>query len=479
MFLREHGTAFTKFETLSRASVPRITPSMTNTSFITTSTLLSSLLLLPFSLTCQGQSKAVVGRPIVILITIDGFPARALDDPSLPMPMLRELAKNGAVSAGMIPINPTVTWPNHTTLITGVDASRHHVVANGLLVFPEDNGAVQVKPDADKSVLVHARTLYDVAAEHGLSTGQVDWVAVSGAKNIRWQFAEKPTMDSSIVKDLIDDKLLTQDEVEHFGSTSPAWRDQIRTDAAIDILERHTPDLLLVHLLETDTLQHLYGPLTPAAYAAYANADHCLARIVAAVRDSGLRDRVTYIVASDHGFSTYRHLVRPRVYLRQHDPASDSNPSSRTVWVKSEGGHADVFVQGADKAQASAKLALAFAAMPGVEHVYSNEEAHRLGMPASGTTSQAPDLWLTASPGYAFEDGDTGEIERDVPVSGQHGYPNTNPEMFALFVASGPRIKPGVSLPGFLNLQVAPTIARILGLPLPEAQGAPLLQILR
>jgi predicted AlkP superfamily pyrophosphatase or phosphodiesterase len=444
-----------------------------------TSKLLRPLFLLPLSLCSQAQSNAPAARPIVILLTIDGLPARALNDPSLPMPMLRELARNGAVSTGMIPINPTVTWPNHTTLITGVDASRHHVIANGLLVLPDGNGTVQVNPEADKSVLVHAHTLYHIAAEHGLSTGQVNWVAVSGVKNIAWQFSEKPTLDSSIVQSLIHDNRLTQDEVEHFGAKSPAWRDQIWTDAAIEILEQHTPDLLLVHLLETDTLQHRYGPLTPAAYAAYANADHCLSRIVAAVSDRGLRDRVTYIVASDHGFSTYRHLVRPNVYVRQYDSAGDSKPSSRSVWVKGEGGHADVFIRGADKAQTTAKMAQSFVAMPGVEHVHTNEEANHLGMPAFGTTSQAPDLWLTASPGYAFEDGDTGDLVRDVAVSGQHGYPNTSPEMFALFVASGPGIKPGVSLSNFPNLQVAPTIARLLGLPLPEAQDAPLLQILR
>jgi len=447
-----------------------------------TSKFLRFLLFFAFSvgsLAQSGRLNSKADRPIVILITIDGFPARALDDPSLPMPMLRQMAKDGAVSKGMIPINPTVTWPNHTTLITGVDASRHHLVANGLLVVPEDGGPIQMKSDVDKSILVQAPTLYDIAAEHGLSIGQVDWVAVSGAKNIAWQFAQDPTMDSPIVQDLIHDQLLTSEGVEHFSSKNPAWRDQIWTDAAIDIIKRHTPDLLLVHLLETDTLQHRYAPLTPAAYAAYANADHCLSRIVAAVNAMGLRDRVNYIVASDHGFAEYRHVVRPNVYLKQKGLDHTGSSSSRTVWVKAEGGDADVFVRGADKTKKISELAHDLAGMPGVEHVYSNKEAQRLGMPATGTTSQAPDLWLTALQGYAFEDGDTGEIENEVPARGQHGYLNTNPAMFALFVASGPGIRPGVVLPNFPNLQVAPTIAHILGLPLPEAQSTPLLQMLR
>jgi predicted AlkP superfamily pyrophosphatase or phosphodiesterase len=419
-------------------------------------------------------------RPIVILITIDGFPARALDDPRLPMPTLRELTKNGAVAKGMIPINPSVTWPNHTTLITGVDASVHHVMANGLMEFPAGGGGVQVDAGADKSILVHAPTLYDIAAEHGLTTGQVDWVAIAGAHNVLWQFDERPDVNSPIAKDLVTDGIATTKEIERFSDSSPAWRDQIWTDAAIDILKRHTPDLLLLHLLETDSLQHRYAPMTPAAYAAYAYADHCLSRIVAAVREANLQDRVTYLVVSDHGFSSYTHVIRPNALLRTKGVPTRESPKSSVVWVKAEGGHADVFVskeEGCDKVTAAVQEL--FRTTPGVEHVYTNEEAQALGLPALGSTSQAPDLWLTAVPGYAFEDGDDGEPLQDVAARGQHGYLNTNAEMQALFVASGVHVRPGSVLPVFKNLQVAPTIAYILGFSLPQSKAPPLLEILR
>src|ERR1700690_737637 len=61
---------------------------------------------------------------IVVVISLDGFPAYALDDPRLPIPTLRSLAKEGAVAASMRPINPTVAWPNHTAMVTGVGASE-------------------------------------------------------------------------------------------------------------------------------------------------------------------------------------------------------------------------------------------------------------------------------------------------------------------------------------------------------------------
>src|ERR1700761_8375309 len=75
------------------------------------------------TLLAQPAAGPRAAKPLVVVITIHGFPARALQDPQLPMPTLRALAANGAVSSAMRPINPTVTWPNHTALISGVDAS--------------------------------------------------------------------------------------------------------------------------------------------------------------------------------------------------------------------------------------------------------------------------------------------------------------------------------------------------------------------
>ena len=128
------------------------------------------------------------------------------------MPTLRALAAAGAVAKSMQPINPTVTWPNHTALITGVDARIHHVMANGLIAFPADGGEPEIKPWVPKNELVHARTLYDAAAEKGMVTGQVDWVAIYGAKNVQWTFGEKPDADGAIAQELIAQGTVTREE---------------------------------------------------------------------------------------------------------------------------------------------------------------------------------------------------------------------------------------------------------------------------
>ncbi len=442
----------------------------------------SSLSLLLVVVTCGSVFAQTKPEPLVIVVTMDGMPARALDDPRLPMPTLRALAASGAVAQSMQPINPTVTWPNHTALITGVDASVHHVMANGLIVFPPDGSAPEIKPWVPKEDLVHARTLYDAAQEKGLTTGQVDWVAIFGAKHITWEFGEKPDVNGAIAQELIARGIVSKQEIDHFDEkSSPARHDEIWTDAAIDILERHTPNLMLFHLLETDSIQHMYGPLTPAAYAAYAYADAQLARVIDAVRTIGALDRTTFIVTADHGFATYTHTIAPNAALAQQGLLRKAGGKDvGKVWVKAEGGAAHVFVRDApERAVLVPKLKRSFASLPGVEHVYTNEEARSIGIPSDAETDQAPQLYLTAKSGYAFTDDVEGAVNRDTSPRGAHGYRNTSPDMQTIFVASGAHIKRGVKLGPISNLRVAPTVAAILGVSLPAAKEPPLREMLR
>ena len=151
--------------------------------------------------TQAGRSTAQT-RPAsanhVVIISLDGFGSWALDDPYLPVPTLRRLAASGAVArSGMVPVNPTVTWANHTSMVTGVTPARHGVLYNGLLIR-EPGVPPRVEPWRDKSELVHARTLYDAAHERRLSTAQVDWVAIQNAPTITWEFPERPAPTDQI-----------------------------------------------------------------------------------------------------------------------------------------------------------------------------------------------------------------------------------------------------------------------------------------
>ena len=86
----------------------------------------------------------------VILITIDGGAAFYMKDPAAPIPTLRKLAAQGVVAEGMRVSNPSITWPNHTTLVTGVHPEKHSVLFNGVLMRQGDGRSVRVEPNAGK-----------------------------------------------------------------------------------------------------------------------------------------------------------------------------------------------------------------------------------------------------------------------------------------------------------------------------------------
>ncbi len=96
------------------------------------------------------------GTNHVVFISLDGFMSSALDDPFLPLPTLRRLAAAGVVAKAMRPVNPTVTWANHTAMVTGVTPSRHGVIFNGLLIRKPGVPPV-VEPWRDKSEMVRVR----------------------------------------------------------------------------------------------------------------------------------------------------------------------------------------------------------------------------------------------------------------------------------------------------------------------------------
>jgi predicted AlkP superfamily pyrophosphatase or phosphodiesterase len=408
----------------------------------------------------------------VVVISLDGFPAYALEDPRLPIPTLRKLAREGAAAASMKPINPTVTWPNHTAMVTGVNASQHQVLFNGLLIRPKDGAKPTVEPWHDKEQLVHAPTIYDVAYEAGLTTAQVDWVAIYGAKTITWQFPELPDPNGKIEHELIDAGLVTPEQLRAFEDSSQARQDEIWTAAAVDILQKHHPNLLLFHLLTLDDTNHEYGPMSPASYTAMAFLDAKVKQILDAIEQSGHSKNTTVIVVSDHGFRSYKHKIHPNVLLKQKDLLNDEPGHSKgDAWILPDGGTAGVYVTDPDrKAELIPQLCRMFTDLEGIEKVYGVDQFGELGFPLPEASEQAPDILLAAKPDYVF----SGESEGDLITGaegGTHGYINTDPNMQAIFMAWGAGIPKGVRLAKISNLDVAPTIAALLGVEMKHITG--------
>jgi predicted AlkP superfamily pyrophosphatase or phosphodiesterase len=423
----------------------------------------------------------------VILITLDGFPARFWHDEALPLPNLRRLAREGAAADAMTVSNPSITWINHTTLVTGVTPRRHGVLYNGLLVRGGPDQPPKIEPWVDKDRLVFAPTLYDLAYRAGLTTAEVDWVAVTRPGTIHWSFPEIPSVDGAVEKELFAADVLRPEQVGWFhgrNRKSIIWEDSAWTQAACFIFQKHRPNLLLFHLLATDSLQHQYGPGSLAAYAALAYADRLVGDLLNVVRQSDIGRQTTIIVTCDHGFNKVVKVVYPNVLLKQAGllAAAGAKITHCDVVAVAEGGLAFVYVNDpARKAELLPDLKKRFAAAEGVARVLDGHEGPALGMPTPEENPGMGDMILFAKDGYAFK----GEAAGDAVVAisqgylGTHGYPASDPELDGIFIAQGHRIKPGVVLPRVANLDVAPTIAQILGLQIPHAEGRVLTEVLQ
>ena len=435
--------------------------------------------------TSRFDAQAPQTRPgtnHVVLISLDGFGGWALDDPYLPVPTLRRLAAAGAVAKGLRPVDPTVTWANHTSMVTGVPPSVHGVIFNGLLIRKPDVPPV-VEPWRDKKELVHARTLYDAAHERGLTTAQVDWVAILNAPTITWEFPERPDPKGQIAQEAVKAGILSQADLESFHTRNILWRDHIWTEAAAHIVRQHRPNLLLFHLLNLDSTQHRYGPRTPAAMDAMAHLDSQVATILGAVEKAGLSKQTTVFVVSDHGFKAVKRQIRPNVVFTKAGllTVEAGKAVGARVYSVPEGGTALVYMTVPDPSGDLVKQAKsALNGLEGLASIIEAPEFDKYGLPQPTPTGQMGALLLTAKEGYAFT-GDVGDAPVvDAPPGslGSHGYLASDPDLQALFIASGRGIRPGIKLESVSNLDLAPTIARLLDLEMPAAKGKVLTEVL-
>ena len=442
-------------------------------------------LLLLVSLRATPAAPAPARDRIVVLVTIDGFPAWVWDDPALPMPFLRQLAREGATAQAMKIANPAVTWPNHTTLVTGVLPARHGVLFNGMMLRQGPDKPLKLEPWKDKLELVRVPTVYDLAFKAGLKTAHVDWVPTTNAGTFHWEFGERPNPASPIERELLASGQMTEQEVREFNQRNPPWRDVYWTRAGIHIVKQHRPNLLLFHLLNTDAVNHRFGPGNHASLTAYAFADTCLRDLFTAVEAAGFKDKATFVITTDHGFKQARRIIRPNVAFRQAGWLRTQGPniSACDAVANTLGGSAMIFVPDAAKrATLLPQVKALLAKLEGVERVFEPSEYAALGLPLPEQNNQMGDLFVVAKDGYAFTHYPTGEdVVTDVIADvypGHHGYLASDPKLDGMLVAWGHGVRRGVQLGTIRNVDVAPTVAALLGLKMENVDGRVLVEAL-
>jgi len=442
-------------------------------------------LLFVFVVSPLALAKDVKDRHVVV-ICVDGLPAYLFDDPVASMPTIRSLAAKGVRARGMTVSNPSVTWPNHTSLTTGVRPEKHGVLFNGVLERPGLGLPVKVDPKKDKSELIRTVTIYDVLHQAGQTSSAINWPCTRNTDSLIDNFPDVPDAFQHTTPRLIAELkaagLLTDKTVEEFGKLSGPARDRIWTDAVCHSIRTRKPNLVLFHPLNVDGVHHRYGPQTPAGYTAVAFADTLVRDVVDAIDDAGIRDKTTIMIVSDHGFINIPKTLQPNVLLRKAGLLTVEGAQINTAraQVVPEGGIGMLYLTVPDQNESDRKKVIdLFRDQEGVAAILTPEEFSKYGLPQPREYSQMADLILVAKDGYGVGASATGEdfVTPSTTTLGTHGFLSTNPKMNATFVASGAGIRKGVTIDAVENIDVSPTIARLLGVEFNMVDGKVLTEI--
>ena len=436
---------------------------------------------LPLALALLTAPLARAADVPLVVVSIDGLhPGYLLeaDRYKLRVPHLRRLLAEGSHASAVTGVFPSVTYPSHTTLVTGVSPARHGIAANtsfdplgrnlgGWLWYAED---------------IRVPTLWDAAAGAGLVTAAVDWPVTVGARlthNIvqywRTKDADAPD-DAKLKRALSTPGLLAEAERAlgpyPAGNAYTVAEDRRRAPFNVFLLESRRPRLHLAYFSGLDHEQHESGPGSPETLAVLEEIDGLLGDVRAAAERAG-GGRALVAVVSDHGHDRTERELRLNEALRRARLVFLDAKGAVTDWKAfawSNGGSAAVYLREAGdeatrQAVADVLAGLAAGPDPPVERVLGPAEAR-----AAGAFPDAAFV-VAARPGVRVSGRMEGEVLQPALPAGTHGFLPAHRDMDAAFLVAGPGVPRGRDLGRIDMRDVAPTLAGLLGLALPTAEG--------
>lgn len=408
--------------------------------------------------------------PRLVVLSVDGMHPdfyRRPDEFGLAIPHLRRLVSEGASADAVESIYPSTTYPAHATLVTGAPPRVHGVYSHLASRDPTE----KARAWHWFASAIQMPTLWDVAHAAGLETAAMSWPVSAGADidyNIPeiWDpAAPDPERDFATAARHSTPGLfeeLSQALAPWLAGTGgAATSDRLRTEAALELWRRHQPHLLLVHFIHYDALAHRYGPTAPESLAAMEEVDAEIGRIAEAVQS----DAVTLVVLSDHGFVPVGHDVAPHVAMLEEklfDQAVDGRPVRRRLGTIHAGGSFAFYALEPPTRNDMRALERAIQKIYDTEAV--EEIVDRPALDALGADPKAA-LMLDAAPGFYFSDRFEGSLVEPGRDRGAHGHLPDTPGLEASFIAVGPGITAGNNVGRISLTQIAPTLARTLGLP--------------
>src|SRR5580698_7266009 len=425
-------------------------------------------------------ANAPAAGPLVLLISVDGMKPEAILDAEnhgLKVPNLRAFMTDGAYATRVRGVLPTLTYPSHTTLLTGASPAKHGIIDNTTFdpLLRNAQGWYWYAED------IKVPTLWDAAAAAHLKTANVYWPVSVGAKidyNLP-QIWRTGTDDDLKLQRALSTSGLEQElsaELGRYpgGMEETVADDEIRARFAIRILEQKHPRFFTVYLTGLDTEEHASGPFSAKANETLERLDAVVGALRAAA-DKAAPGRATVCVVSDHGFAAIEHDVNLYAAFREAGLFSVDKDNKVTEWkamLWPAGGSAAVMLADPQDEQLRARVKalldkLAAEPANGIDRILSQSEMRQgRGFPNAA-------FLVSLKIGYEMAYSLSMPLITAPSNLGMHGYVPERAEMRSSFFIIGPHIPKGKSLGEIDMRQIAPTLADVLHIKLAGAEMGP------
>lgn len=412
----------------------------------------------------------------VVLISLDGSRPEFYMDTSWPAPHLQQLKNEGVyASKGVQSVFPSITYPSHTTIVTGAYPAEHGVYYNQ--PFEARPGHAYWYAGTIK-----CETLWDAIRAAGLTSGSVYWPLTVGAP-VNYLFpirrpeeGEKGNQLSLTIpyvrpRDLLDD--VEQKTGMKFNGTSFAIKQDYRESKNIAIISNYIiktykPNFMALHFVGLDHQQHAHGTNSPQLRAVLKVTDSLVGTVMQAIKDAGIWDSTTVIITGDHGHTDVKATFAPNVYLAQHGLVSKDDWKAK---FNAAGGSAFLYL----KKQGDQ------AAVNSVMDILKNTAEYKEGdfrildsaeLKKVGGNPNTP-LALAMKEGISVSNAIDGKTFRthNPPYRSTHGFDPTYQSMHTTFIALGAGIGPHKDISGMGIKDIAPLVAKLLGLDFKAPDG--------
>lgn len=403
------------------------------------------------------------------------------------LPNFRSFIEEGSVIQSVNSVFPSVTYTCHSSMITGTYPDKHGVFANEKPdpTHPMSQDWYWYRKD------IQVPTLFDLAMKASLTTANVLWPVMAGAK-ITYNFPEiwsetGESFFSLYFKNGTKNTLpMLLRNIKKFKGKEQPYLDNFVEGIATDMILKKRPNLLCMHLIELDHEKHVSGAFSDANQRAMNHLDAHIGNIIAATKKAGIYDRTTFVMMGDHGSADFSKIISLNTVFAQNGLLQLDQQENIISWMaygNSCAGSAHIHIHPSAKQSDRKKIEQVLQELlvmeePFIKHLYTKSEALE-----KFHLSGSFDYVVEPMEGLIFTNQLLQQIVMNAAdvkgsLKAEHGYNPKTIDMKTMLMAKGPKIIKGATIENANIIDAAPTLAHILGLKMENVDGKIIHEIL-